>query len=42
MGIAATMARADDIKIGFAAPLTGPQAYFGTTWLNGVQLTSKS
>jgi len=38
MGIAATMARADDIKIGFAAPLTGPQAYFGTTWLNGVQL----
>lgn len=29
---------AADIKIGFAAPLTGPQAYFGTTWLNGVQL----
>lgn len=36
MGISA--AHAEDIKIGFAAPLTGPQAYFGTTWLNGVQL----
>lgn len=26
------------IKIGFGGPLTGDQAYFGKTWLNGAQL----
>lgn len=31
-------AHAEDIKIGLAGPLSGPQAYFGTTWLNGAQL----
>jgi len=29
---------ADDIKIGTSAPLTGPQAFFGTTWQNGMKL----
>lgn len=34
----ATPALADDITIGLAGPLSGPQAYFGTTWHNGFKL----
>jgi branched-chain amino acid transport system substrate-binding protein len=29
------------IKIGWAGPLTGDQAYFGRTWLNGVKLAAQ-
>lgn len=31
-------ALADDITVGMTAPLSGPQAFFGTTWHNGFKL----
>jgi len=31
-------AAAQNIKIGLSGPLTGDQAYFGKTWLNGAQM----
>ena len=31
-------ALADQITVGMTAPLSGPQAYFGTTWQNGFKL----
>lgn len=36
--LASTIARADDINIGAAAPLSGPQAVFGLTLHNGMKL----
>ena len=35
---AATQATADEITIASAGPLSGPQAFFGTTWQNGMRL----
>ena len=32
------LAGAQTIKVGWAGPLTGDQAFFGKTWLNGVQM----
>ncbi|HEY6430643.1 MAG TPA: branched-chain amino acid ABC transporter substrate-binding protein [Acetobacteraceae bacterium] len=32
------VARADEVTIASAGPLSGPQAFFGVTWQNGMQL----
>lgn len=32
------VAHAEDVRIGFAAPMTGPQAHYGTDFKNGVTL----
>ncbi|RUU58998.1 ABC transporter substrate-binding protein, partial [Mesorhizobium sp. M2C.T.Ca.TU.009.01.2.1] len=34
----AAPAMAEQITVGMAAPLSGPQAYFGNTWHNGFKL----
>jgi branched-chain amino acid transport system substrate-binding protein len=36
--IFATPVLADEVTIGLAGPITGPQAYFGSTWHNGFKL----
>lgn len=36
--VLASSARADQITVGMTAPLSGPQAFFGTTWHNGFKL----
>lgn len=36
--LAPAPAAAQTIKIGWAGPLTGDQAFFGKTWLNGLQM----
>lgn len=38
VSLIAAPAFADDITIGLAGPLSGPQAYFGSTWHNGFKL----
>jgi branched-chain amino acid transport system substrate-binding protein len=38
MGSSAAFAQATDVKIGFAAPLTGGQAHYGADFRSGVQL----
>lgn len=38
VSLIATSAMADEITVGMAAPLSGPQAYFGNTWHNGFKL----
>lgn len=38
VALVTTPAFAKDITIGLAGPLSGPQAYFGTTWHNGFKL----
>lgn len=37
-GVTATGAAADEITIASAGPLSGPQAFFGVTWQNGMRL----
>ncbi|HEY0294972.1 MAG TPA: branched-chain amino acid ABC transporter substrate-binding protein [Bordetella sp.] len=37
-GLAAGAAQAADVKLGFAAPLTGPQAHYGIDMQNGLQM----
>lgn len=36
--LAAATAMADELTIGTAGPLSGPQAYFGVTWQNGMKI----
>ena len=38
MGSSTVMAQTVDIKLGFAAPLTGPQSHYGEDMRNGIQL----
>lgn len=38
VGMLPAAAGAQTIKIGWAGPLTGDQAFFGKTWLNGAQM----
>lgn len=38
MPVLSSAASAEEIAIGLAGPLSGPQAYFGTTWHNGFKL----
>ncbi|MCF3639265.1 branched-chain amino acid ABC transporter substrate-binding protein [Rhizobium sp. TRM95111] len=38
MSLIATPSFADEITIGLSGPLSGPQAYFGTTWHKGFML----
>ena len=37
-GLLASPLAAEEITLGLTAPLSGPQAYFGNTWHNGVKL----
>ncbi|SOC46414.1 amino acid/amide ABC transporter substrate-binding protein (HAAT family) [Rhizobium subbaraonis] len=38
VSLLASHALADEVTIGLAGPLSGPQAYFGSTWHNGFKL----
>ncbi|HSU06686.1 MAG TPA: ABC transporter substrate-binding protein, partial [Acetobacteraceae bacterium] len=38
VAIGCGVARADEVTIASAGPLSGPQAFFGVTWQNGMQL----
>ncbi|UNK40986.1 branched-chain amino acid ABC transporter substrate-binding protein (plasmid) [Shinella sp. H4-D48] len=38
VSLLATPSFAEEISVGLAAPLSGPQAYFGNTWHNGFKL----
>lgn len=38
VGMLTSPALAEEITVGMSAPLSGPQAYFGTTWHNGFKL----
>ena len=38
LAVSTYSARAQDIKIGMSGPTSGAEAYFGNTWMNGMEL----